>query len=141
PIAVSVIALGEQNPALRALVARQRARGERAFYHHLDDTTLAALCAGRLAEARSLHLDPGSPAELADDLARMLDDLAELERARHAAVMSRATGKAGDLEQAGDAELEAAYAELGIGAPSEGDRARREAASRDRLAVAERFDR
>src|SRR5690606_14681405 len=37
--------------------------------------------------------------------------------------------------------LEAAYAELGIGAPSEGDRARREAASRDRLAVAERFDR
>ncbi|MCA9625158.1 MAG: VWA domain-containing protein, partial [Myxococcales bacterium] len=33
PIAVSVIALGEENPALRDLVAEQRRRGERAFYH------------------------------------------------------------------------------------------------------------
>ena len=58
PIGISVIALGKENPALRGLVARQRAKGEAAFYHHLDDAELEALleeeCGGLLDELESL---------------------------------------------------------------------------------------
>ena len=136
PIAVSVIALGEENAALRRLVARQRAAGERAFYHFLDDDTLAELCAGNVTLSRALHLPEhalATPEGLAEELARTLDDLAELERLRHGAVLRAA--------EVGD-ELVAALDELGLGerALTEGQRARRQAAARDRRAVEERFD-
>jgi hypothetical protein len=36
-IALSFVSLGEENPDLFALVQEQRARGGRAFYHHLSD--------------------------------------------------------------------------------------------------------
>ena len=36
-IALSFVSLGEENPDLKALVEEQRARGGRAFYHHLSD--------------------------------------------------------------------------------------------------------
>ncbi|HYO65746.1 MAG TPA: VWA domain-containing protein, partial [Archangium sp.] len=36
-IALSFISLGEENPDLKSLVMEQRARGGRAFYHHLSD--------------------------------------------------------------------------------------------------------
>ena len=36
-IALSFISLGEENPDLKSLVQEQRARGGRAFYHHLSD--------------------------------------------------------------------------------------------------------
>lgn len=49
PVGVSVVALGQENAALRELVARQRARGERAFYHFVDDATLGAIASGRFA--------------------------------------------------------------------------------------------
>ena len=135
-IAVSVIALGEENPALRRLVAQQRAEGDRAFYHFLDDDTLAELCAGNVTLSRALHLPDRSrdtPESLAEELGRTLDDLADLERLRHGAVL-RAT-------EEGE-ELVAALDELGLGerALSEGQRARREAAARDRRAVEERFE-
>lgn len=134
PIAVSVIALGEENAALRRLVARQRARGDRAFYHFLDDDTLAELCAGDVTLSRALHLpERATPESLAKELGRTLDDLADLERLRHGAVLRAAES---------DDELVAALDELGLGARAltEGQRARREAAARDRRAVAERFD-
>ena len=134
PIAVSVIALGEENAALRRLVARQRQNGDRAFYHYLDDDTLAELCAGDVTLSRALHLpERATPDSLAEELGATLDDLAELERLRHGAVL-RAT-------EVGD-DLVAALDELGLGeqALTDGQRARHEAAARDRRAVAERFD-
>jgi hypothetical protein len=39
-IALSFISLGEENPDLKSLVLEQRARGGRAFYHHLSDQEL-----------------------------------------------------------------------------------------------------
>lgn len=39
-IALSFISLGEENPDLKSLVLEQRARGTRAFYHHLSDAEL-----------------------------------------------------------------------------------------------------
>ena len=36
-IALSFVSLGEENPDLKSLVEEQRARGGRAFYHHLSD--------------------------------------------------------------------------------------------------------
>jgi hypothetical protein len=36
-ISLSFISLGEENPDLKSLVQEQRARGDRAFYHHLSD--------------------------------------------------------------------------------------------------------
>jgi hypothetical protein len=83
PVQVSVIALGTENPALRRLVARQRARGERAFYHHLDDEALRAIVLGRTAlgpvRGRSLsNAELGDGAKLAAE--RALDELSELER-------------------------------------------------------------
>ncbi|MBE2249474.1 MAG: VWA domain-containing protein [Myxococcus sp.] len=36
-VALSFIALGEENPDLKSLVLEQRAQGGRAFYHHLSD--------------------------------------------------------------------------------------------------------
>ncbi len=78
-IGVSVIALGQENPALRALVARQRARGERAFYHYLDDPTLHALANGELA-GRSLHFSleaaPPLATEQIEAVLQEIDDLA-----------------------------------------------------------------
>ena len=40
-IALSFISLGEENPDLRTLVLEQRAKGTRAFYHHLTDAEIA----------------------------------------------------------------------------------------------------
>ncbi|HSP77659.1 MAG TPA: vWA domain-containing protein, partial [Myxococcaceae bacterium] len=39
-ISLSFISLGEENPDLKSLVMEQRARGGRAFYHHLSDREL-----------------------------------------------------------------------------------------------------
>jgi von Willebrand factor type A domain len=135
-IAVSVIALGEENAALRRLVARQRAQGERAFYHFLDDGTLAELCLGRASLSRALHLPelpPATPEELARELGGVLDDLTQLERLRHGAVLR--------ASESGD-ELLQALGELGLDerALSDGQRTRRAASARDRRAVQERFD-
>lgn len=90
-LGVSVIALGEENRVLRGLVARQRARGERAFYHYVDDDTLTRIDRGRLDYGRAVHLpksrwlgaDDGQlPGALADTLRGALDEIADIERAR-----------------------------------------------------------
>ncbi len=81
-IAVSVIALGEENPVLRDLVARQRARGERAFYHHVADARLTALCAGDVGRGRSPHGTfamsdtPERVKRSIEDVLQEIDDLA-----------------------------------------------------------------
>lgn len=145
PIAVSVIALGEENPSLRDIVARQRTRGERAYYHHLGDEALRAITEGDVDRGPALHLeaileadrdktDREVAASLGAELGGMLDELGALERKRHAEVMEA------DAHDAHDAE---AHAELGLAAPhvSEGERARRELLDRDRRALEARFSR
>ncbi len=133
-IGVSVIALGQENPALRRLVARQRAAGERAFYHHLDDDMLAELCAGAAA-GRAIHLPSRLEAaprpELRDALSGLLDDVETLEAKRRIVVH-------GDVPAE---ELAAALDEVGLD-PShlgEGLRALSDAAARDRRAVRQRY--
>lgn len=134
PIGVSVIALGQENAALRGLVARQRARGEPAFYHYLDDEQLAELASGAFAGA--LHL-PATAArhhavlarELESELGPLVDELLTLERERDVAALERL-----------DAELRVRR-ETGAEPAREGDAARLEALHRDRLSLARRFAR
>jgi hypothetical protein len=125
PIQVSVIALGEENPALRGIVARQRARGERAFYHHLSDEALREICDGRLHSGAAIHL-PAARGELLSalraELDALLDDLAA-EEARRAA-----RRRAGEPASPAFAIVEGALA-------------RREAEERDHRALEARFDR
>lgn len=145
PIGISVIALGEENPALRQIVARQRARGERAFYHFIDDATLGALAFGDLDDASAIHL-PGIPAGRRASpetdarvldlmVSSLLDELGALGRERDLAAMER-------LGEHGRRAREHAS---GAGAvavvPGEGERARVEAIQRDRRALDHRFQR
>ncbi|MFO0549167.1 MAG: vWA domain-containing protein [Polyangiaceae bacterium] len=112
-IGVSVIALGQENPVLRELVARQRARGERAFYHYLDDATLTALAAGELA-TRSVHFS--------------LDDAPELATQELEVALQEIDDLAGDRRATATT-------------PAEGERAHEEASTRDRFAIERRFAR
>lgn len=141
PIAVSVIALGEENDSLRSLVARQRARGERAFYHFISDEALAAIAGGELDDGPAIHLEavPAADraksrsvlaAELEQQLGGLLDELGGLGQARHI-----------DALEAAHAETEA-LEEIGVpGAVSEGRQARRELLDRDRRALEARYAR
>lgn len=116
-VTISVIALGEENRVLRDLVARQRARGERAFYHHIDDQRLLDLCQGRAAKLPLYRAQPApaEPATLARGLEDVLGELDELEASRRPAA--------------------------GRGEGQEGALALEEAATRDTRAVAKRFER
>lgn len=84
-INVSVIALGEENPVLRNLVARQRARGERAFYQFIDDDRLAAQCAGGEGFV-SVHgvfdSETFDPETIRGALSDAVQELEDLEQAR-----------------------------------------------------------
>ncbi len=80
-ISISVIALGEENPVLRDLVARQRARGERAFYHHLSDDALVALCKGD-ALGPAVHAPPDDRKTIDAGVEDLLLELEDLERSR-----------------------------------------------------------
>ena len=142
PIGISVIALGEENPALRAIVARQRAKGVAAFYHFLDDAELAAIAEGSLGGDLAIH-PPSRWTELEKDpaaLARALDDecfalLEELEgidRERDLSALERI-----------EAETQARR-ELGItdeDGAGDGERARIEALQKDNVALAARYAR
>ncbi len=140
PLGVSVIALGTENPALRALVARQRAAGEVAFYHHLDDAQLASITAGELDGGVALHLPDSAsrPAsvvarDLAGELGPLVDELVAIERARESGVLQRLDDEARALR-----ELDASDAKHD---GREGASARLEAANRDRVAIGARFAR
>ena len=149
PVAISVIALGEENPALRAIVARQRARGERAFYHYTDDDTLAAICAGRLERRRPIHAPARGPSlkALAREVGALCDDLAAERTSRHAALRSQeaaevARGVADALgELAEVAGSDAPDLRVAQDEQREGARALAEAADRDARAIERRFAR
>lgn len=84
-INVSVIALGEENPVLRNLVARQRARGERAFYHFIDDDRLAAQCTGGdgfVAVHGVFASETFDPQKVHSALSDAVQELEDLEQAR-----------------------------------------------------------
>jgi hypothetical protein len=83
-IGVSVIALGEENPVLRDLVSAQRRRGERAFYHFLDDARLELICDGKLdvTEALALRAPEVELEAHRDALEGVLSELAQLDAAR-----------------------------------------------------------
>ena len=153
PTQVSVIALGEENPALRGIVARQRARGERAFYHHLRDDALRDICEGGLDRGPPIHLPEDRSQELGalqTELGALLDELALAERdaARAAPAPHRAPPHRAPPDlTAGPEEHLAALRELGVldarsaFALEEAARARREAQDRDDRALSARFSR
>lgn len=146
PVGISVIALGEENAALRQIVARQRARGERAFYHFIDDARLAAIAFGNIDGASAIHLpgvpvDPRAPPEvharvLDAMMSGLLDELAALGRERDLAAMERLG------EHSRRVRDEASETGSSVPAvPGEGERARVEAIRRDRRALDHRFER
>lgn len=122
-IAVSVIALGEENPVLRELVARQRARGERVFYRHVADAELGAICRGELGDFGLFAAPEGgeSLTTLRAELEHTLDELASIDR--------------GDQERARRSALE------GPSATPSGGRALEEAARRDQRSLDKRLER
>ncbi|MBK9262421.1 MAG: VWA domain-containing protein [Polyangiaceae bacterium] len=148
PIAVSVVALGMENPALRAIVARQRARGERAFYHFLSDEALVEMCEGKTFSGPSVHVedDPNEKnlslearvAKMRAELGGLVDDLDALAQQRSAASIEAAA-----LDADTRAEQARAEVELGItkedSVKGEGERAIREAIERDRRGLENRF--
>ncbi|HSO33706.1 MAG TPA: vWA domain-containing protein, partial [Labilithrix sp.] len=144
PIGVSVIALGQENPALRGLVARQRARGEPAFYHFLDDEQLAAIASGVHEHGTALHLPESRPRnalavarELESEVGSLVEELRSIERERDIAALERL-----------DADVRARRDSGGEGAAAsaepiarDGERARSEALNRDRGSLAARYAR
>jgi hypothetical protein len=136
PIGLSVIALGEQNDALRAIVARQRAKGERAFYHFISDKALERVVSGDVDPGGAIHPPPvpdnrATPAAIAKQIGDLVEEIA-------------ARGKKRDTEalEALDARAQA-NAEVGIGEGdlTEAEKARARALYRDRAALERQFDR
>ncbi len=137
PIGVSVIALGQENALLRALVARQRMAGARAFYHFIPDNALATLVRGDVDEGVALHLP-----ELAADAQRSSKATGEALRATLGGLLD----ELGDLDRRRDLEaVEQVAAErrssVELGVELDGAAARKEAVDRDLRALDRRFSR
>ncbi|MEO7034205.1 MAG: vWA domain-containing protein [Polyangiaceae bacterium] len=158
PVQVSVIALGCENPALKALAAWQRARGEGVFYHYLSDETLYGMVRDvRVAQSSTQLKHTASPpeptrasavemhstseettstsganAELWTTLEQLVDELCLLSTPP-------------DLDELERAQfLEGAYEELELSLENgqlEAERARCDAQKRDYRSLALRFDR
>lgn len=145
PLSVSVIALGEENPSLRTLVARQRRRGKRAFYHFIGDSALSSITEGKAVRGASFFLeekrvsDSKKPREellreLSLEVGELVGELSSLSEKRHALAIEMA-----ELGFSANAE---ALREMGLSADilaSEGQKAMREAMARDRLSLEKRF--
>lgn len=142
PIAMSVVALGQENPALRRVAARQRARGERAFYHFVPDAALAAMESGEADPGAALHLpagagfselpSPESAGALRAAVGDLVDEIVALSRARDVDAMTAV------------AHHRSALAEVGLDAArawSEGERAHAEAMQRDQRVLGLRYAR
>ena len=90
---------------LRGLVARQRARGERAFYHFVDDQRLLALCRGDLRMApvharRSAEEERSTLRAGLEDVLSELDDLDASRRLRRREEDSSGAAEAQDGRRA-----------------------------------------
>jgi len=148
PIGVSVVALGMENPALRAIVARQRSRGERAFYHYLNDEALVEMCEGKTFSGPSVHVedDPHEKnlsmearvAKLRAELGGLVEDLDALAKERSAASIEAAALDADTRAEQARAEVELGVAKEDSVA-GEGERAIRESIERDRRGLENRF--
>lgn len=137
PVGTSVIALGQENAALREIVAKQRASGERAFYHFVPDEMLSDIVKGDLDDGPSIHLpdvsaEASSPEKLTALLGDVVDEMAALARQREVEAMD-----ALDTREQAEAELGLASGE----SLTEGERARARALHRDRMSLVSQFDR
>jgi hypothetical protein len=132
PIGVSIIALGQQNRALRELAARQRARGERVFYQFMDDDELKDVERGRTA-GLPIHLPAvKAGSALSTELQAVMDEIEQ--HGRRLEVPDREYASV----------LEAAMVELGLSPAqdlSEAARARHEVLIKDEATLRNRFDR
>ena len=132
-VGLSVIALGQENPALRALVANQRAKGERAFYHFIPDDSLEAVVRGEVDSGLPLHLPEvhGStkPQALSADLGNLVEEMSGLGRARELEALEGLDAQAEGMREAGVEES----------ALTEGERARARALYRDRRSLEMQF--
>lgn len=140
PVGVSVVALGMENPALRGLVERQRAKGERAFYHFVDDEMLGAMVDGELDRGLPLHLPSmhsgdarAVAAALEESVGLVVTELEDLARGRDLDAIERLDDERHALREAGLDETEIAAS------THEGERARVEALSKDGAALGRRF--
>ena len=150
PIRLSIIALGVENPALSELAAEQRARGERVFYHFVDDAELTRLTEGGLEHRIVLHaasslgdsgaVEQEAPVALVEEL---VGEMEALERARREGTRVRLEGHssldASSAQALVDAagELDLALADLFC----DGAQARLALLDRDERALALRFER
>ncbi|MBL8684599.1 MAG: VWA domain-containing protein [Myxococcales bacterium] len=140
-LGVSVVALGTENPALRQLVAHQRAKGERAFYHYVDDDTLVAMVEGSLDDASPIHQretpeTPIDPKKVAVDLEHSCGDvvreLEDLARGRDLEALEQIESERQALREVGIVDL----AVIG-----EGERARIESIQKDHASLRRRYAR
>lgn len=130
PVGISVIALGQENLALRKIVAVQRSQHEHAFYHYVPDSHLE-----RLSDSGPpVHLptvprqkDPNKEQELAG----LLEQLADLQRSRESASLR-------DLDRL---DRDNRITPKQIESAGEGARARLEALYQDDLALLRRYQR
>jgi hypothetical protein len=142
PIGISVIALGQENPALRSLVAHQRAKGEAAFYHFLGDEELGRITQGQVASDHAIHApsrwtdlekDPRAlEIALEEETAGLVDELESLERTRDLEKLER-------IEEEAQARREVGLNEEHDG--GDGERAHVEAMRKDRVALSARYER
>lgn len=133
PVGVSVIALGQENPALRELVAHQRASDERAFYHFIPDAHLERLSECRIDDEISVHLPPvprpRSPATMQEQLGALLEELADLQRSRREEA----------LRELDRVDRDRRVERVDVDAAGEGERARLEALHHDDLGLQRRY--
>ena len=132
PIGVSIIALGEENPALKALAAAQRARGERVFYQFISDAEIVDFVVGT-AFGAPVHLPADArPPDLAGAVSELIDEIEADGRKTEAETLARSRDES------------AALSELSLSLNrdfSQAECAKAEACARDLAALERRFER
>jgi hypothetical protein len=132
PIGVSIIALGQENAALRELAAFQRSRGESVFYHFIPDGEIADVVSGKQARVSVHPPENLTAAELKQELFGIMEEMEALQRLRESP---------GPRD---DELLQAAYDEVEL-SPDDRARSATEArvalVRRDEAALARVFDR
>tara|TARA_R110002096_G_scaffold44524_8_gene119839 strand:+ start:40847 stop:42877 length:2031 start_codon:yes stop_codon:yes gene_type:complete len=134
PVGISIIALGEQNEALRSLVAKQRQEDGQAFYHFLPDSYLRTMSASQMQKRMTIL----PPARIASDVpitTQFADAMQELDDiARSGATSALRSLDSHDRTQILERPEERCL-------EGEGHRARLEALQRDYDALSRRYDR